>query len=117
MNAYVKYFDENIKYMNFSVNDEEILEKYNRVWDKIKNLFKKKFDSEKVYNNKCIKAKINLYYTNFYGDKTAIEGEHYTCFSVILVDSIVNVDKIYYLQIFLKECKYAVKKKKNDEYN
>ena len=25
--------------MNFSVNDEEILEKYNRVWDKIKNLF------------------------------------------------------------------------------
>ena len=33
-------------------------------------------------------------------------------FSVILLDSIVNVDKKYHLQIFLKEWKYAMKKKK-----
>ena len=49
--------------------------------------------------------------------KTPIEGEHCTCFSIILLDSIVNVDKKCYPQIFLKEYKYAVKKKKNDEYN
>ena len=98
--------------MNFLVNDEEILEKYNEIWDKIKNLFKEKFDSEPVYNDKYIKAKINLYDKNFYGNKTPIEGEHYTCFFVILLDSIVNVNKKYYPQIFLKECKYAVKKKK-----
>ena len=34
--------------MIFLVNDEEILEKFNRVWDKIKTLFKKKFDNEPV---------------------------------------------------------------------
>ena len=45
--------------MNFLVNDEEILEKYNEIWDKIKNLFKEKFDSKPVYNDKYIKAKIN----------------------------------------------------------
>ena len=58
MNAYVKYFDKYSKYMNFLVNDEEILEKYNEICDKIKNLFKKKFDSESVYNDKYIKPKM-----------------------------------------------------------
>ena len=39
--------------------------------------------------------------------------ERYTCLSVILLDSIfVNSDNSYYPQIFLEECKYAVKKKK-----
>ena len=37
----VKYFDENSKYRNFLVNDEEILEKYNKIWNKIKNLSNK----------------------------------------------------------------------------
>ena len=39
--------------------------------------------------------------------------ELYTCLSVILLDPIfVNSDNSYYPQIFLEECKYAVKKKK-----
>ena len=39
--------------------------------------------------------------------------ERYTCLSIILLDSIfVNSDNSYYPQIFLEECKYAVKKKK-----
>ena len=41
----------------FLVNDEEILEKYNEIWDKIKSLFKKKIDSELVYNDIDIKLK------------------------------------------------------------
>ena len=74
-------------------------------------MFNKKFDSEPVYD-KYIKANTWYYLhdTNLYGNKTPIEGEHYTSFSVILVDSI-NVDKEYYPQIFSKECKYAVKRK------
>ena len=46
-----------------------------------------------MYNDKYIKAKINLHDTNLCGNKTPIEGENYTCFTVILLDSIVNVDK------------------------
>ena len=46
--------------MNLLVNDKEILEKYNEIWDKIKNMFGENFDSEPVYNDKYIKAKINL---------------------------------------------------------
>ena len=111
MNAYAKYFYKN-KCTNLVVNDKEILKKYNEIWDKIKNLFDKEFDSEPVYNNKYIKVEINLYNASFYGNKTPIGGEHYTCFSVILLDSIVNVDKKYHPQIFLNKCKYAIKKKK-----
>ena len=32
--------------------------------------------------------------------------------SVILLDSVINVDKIYYPQTILKQYKYAVKKEK-----
>lgn len=52
-----------------------------------------------MYNDKYVKAKMNLYDTNVYGNKTAIEGENFTCFSV---DSIIDVDKKHYPQIFLK---------------
>ena len=50
---------------------------------------------------------------NFYGNEMPKENERYTCLSVILLDLIfVNSDKEYYPQVFLKECKYAVKNKK-----
>ena len=48
------------------VNDKEVLEKYNEIWNKIKKLFGKELDSKPVYNYKYIKAKINLYNTNFH---------------------------------------------------
>ena len=83
------------------VNNNEILEIYNEIWNEIKNLFKKEFHSEPVYDDKYIKAKINPYKANVYGNKTTIERELYTCFSVILLYSIVNVDQKYHLQIFL----------------
>ena len=67
MNAYAKYFDKNSKYINLLVR--EILEKYNKIWNKIKSLFKKELNSEPVYNDKHIKIKIKIYndkvYTNF----------------------------------------------------
>ena len=42
---------------------------------------------------------------------TMKETERYTCLFVILLDSIINVDKKYYPQVFLIECKYAIKNK------
>ena len=40
-NGYVKYFDNNNKYMNLLVHDKKYLKKYNEIWDKISNLLKK----------------------------------------------------------------------------
>ena len=63
------------------------------MWNKIKNLFGKKSDSEPVHNDKYIKTKINSCNKNFHGNKIPIEDKHCTCFSVILLDSIVNAYK------------------------
>ena len=51
MSAYRKDFDET-KYMSFLIKDDELLEKYNEIWKKIKNNLKKEFDSELEYNEK-----------------------------------------------------------------
>ena len=63
-----------------------------------------------------MKTKINIYHNRinktFHGNKTTEDNECCTCLCVISLDSIVTVDKTSYPQIFLEECKYAVKKKK-----
>ena len=61
MNAYAKHVDENNKCINLLVNDKEILKKYSEIWNKIKGLIKKEFNSEPVYNDKYIKPKIKIY--------------------------------------------------------
>ena len=96
----------------FLVYDQEVLNKYNKIWDKIKDSFGKRLDSEPVYNDKYIKTKISLYSINFYDNKMLIEKKRYICLFVILLDSIfANLHKEYYSQIFLKECKYTVQNK------
>ena len=57
MNGYAKHFDKRDRYMNPLVNDKQVQEKYNVIWNIIKSLFKKEFDSEPVYNDKYIKSK------------------------------------------------------------
>ena len=54
----------------FTTNNNEFLENYNAIWEKISDLINKKFDSDPLYNNKYIKTKIGSYNndikTNFY---------------------------------------------------
>ena len=74
-----------------------------------------KFDSEPVYggNDKYIKTKIKSYEgrmnTNFQGKKIPKENTSYKCLSLIMLDSVIKVNKKY-PQTFLEECKYEIKK-------
>ena len=96
------------------MKDDELLEKYNEIWEKVKNSLKKDFDSEPVYNEKYLKAKIKSYNgkvnASFYNNKIPTEGFHFICLSVTLIDS-VRTGKNNYPQVFLQECKYFVNKK------
>ena len=70
-----------------------------------------------MYNDKYIKTKIKIYNdrvcTNFQHNKIPKDNEYCVCLSAILLDSIfVNSNEEYYLQILLKECKYAIKNRK-----
>ena len=55
-----KDFDET-KYVSFLIKDDELWEKYNVVWEKIKKSLEKEFDSELVYIEKYLKIKIKSY--------------------------------------------------------
>ena len=91
-NAYVNYFDKKSKYMNHLVRVEKVLQKYLKMYNKIKILIKKELKREPVYNDKYIKIKIKIYndkiYTNFQHNKIPKDNEHCACLSVILLDSI-----------------------------
>ena len=78
------------------------------------------FDSEPVYghNDKYIKTKIkiceNKKNTNFQGKEMPKENASYDYFSFIILNSVVRVNKKYYPETFLEECKYKIKKNKRD---
>ena len=106
MTAFVKYFDSNSKYTNLLVHDKELVKnimqlRYNAIWDKICNFFKKEFDSEPVHSDKYKNVKMSLYNVNFYGNEILRENKHYNCLSVIL-DSVVNVQHKYRETFFRK---------------
>ena len=105
MNAYRRDFDET-KHMSSLIKDDELLEKYIEIWEKVKNSFKKDFDSEPAHNEKYLKAKIKPYNgklgTNFHDNKIPKEGFQLICLSVILVDSTFRTGKNYYPQVFFK---------------
>ena len=56
MTAYRGDYDKT-KYMSFLIKNEELLEKHNKIWDKVSNSMKKGFDSKPVYSEKHIKTK------------------------------------------------------------
>ena len=40
MDGYIKYFDDGRKNMSFVMDDEKIYEKYNEIWEVVRNLEK-----------------------------------------------------------------------------
>ena len=56
--AYVKSYDRQTKWMYFLIEDDDLLEKYNTILDKVSADIKKEFDSEPVYNKNFLKNKI-----------------------------------------------------------
>ena len=77
-----------------------------------------KFDSEPVYgdNDKYIKTKIKIYgynvNTNFHRKKIPKEKTSCKCLSLIMLDSVIRVNKKHYPQTLLEECIYEIKKTK-----
>ena len=100
--------------MSFLMKDNEVWEKYEQIWDVIKNKLGNKFHSEPVSENKYLKAKVGEFggviKTNFLGNDMPKENMHYTCIACITIDSVLRIDKQNHPQVYLEECKYRVKK-------
>ena len=86
---------------------------------KIKKTLNIKFGNTPVYDEKCIKTKVKEFNvvvnTNVWGDNLPKEDVHHTYIASISIDSVAKIEKMNYLQVYLKECKYKIKKNKMSE--
>ena len=59
--------------MSFVIKDDDVLDKYNEIWKKIRNKLNTKFHSMPAYDEKYRKAKVRSFNcaikTNFLGDE------------------------------------------------
>ena len=76
--------------MYFLIENDNLLEKYNAIWDKVTADTKKQFDSNPVYNNKFLKTKIKFHgdeVTEFYDKKIPKVDFNHACLAVMSLDS------------------------------
>ena len=114
MNGYLKYFENRGKNMPFLIKNSEVWEKYEDIWDVIKNKLSIKFHSEPIYGNKYLKVKVREFdgsiKINLLGNNMPKGKTYYTCIACITIDSVLKMGKKNYPQVYLEECKYKVKK-------
>ena len=58
MTENIKYLENGGKNMSFVIKDDDVLDKYKEIWDKIKETLSIKFHSMPVFDEKYIKAKV-----------------------------------------------------------
>ena len=94
MSGYIKYFENGGKNMSFLIKDDEVWDKYHKIWDKIKDKLGIKFHSKPVYEYKYLKAKLinfnGVIKTNFLGNDIPKEDMHYTSIVCITIDSVLT---------------------------
>ena len=120
MSGCIKYFDDGGKNMSFVIDDTEIYEKYNEIWEVIRKLLKLKFTVSPIRDDKYIIAKLkifeNLNITTFTNNVIPEENTRYTCISAIDIDSVLKINKKSFPQAYLEQCKYKLKTRKRSRY-
>ena len=120
VDGYIKYFNDGGKNMSFATDDEKISEKYNKIWEVIRNLLKINFAVSPVRDDKYLVAKLKIFArinrTTFNNNSIPIERNHYICIPAIDIDSVLKINKSAYPQAYLEQCKYKLKKRKIVNY-
>ena len=70
--------------------------KYDKIWEVIKDILGINFYSEPVYEYKYLKVKVTesdaMIKTNFCGNNMPKENMRYTCIAYITIDSVLTID-------------------------
>ena len=88
--AHGKSYDDQTKWINFLIEDDDLLEKYNILWDKVTSDVKRELDSELLYDKSLLKTKIKSYgfkAVDFYDKEVPKTGSNHTYLAVINSDS------------------------------
>ena len=104
--------------MSFVTDDENIYEKYNKIWEVVRKLLKVKFTINPNRDDKYIIAKLKIFNgtnrTTFTDNIIPIEKNHYTCIPATDIDSVLKIEnKRAYPQAYLEQCKYKLMKRKS----
>ena len=82
MNGCIKYFENGVKNMFFMIKDDKVCDKYDKIWNVIKDKLGIKYHSEPVYEYKYLRIKVREFdgviKTNFLGNCVPKENMHYT---------------------------------------
>ena len=106
MSGYIIYFENSGKNTPFVIKDDNILDKYNKIWNNIKEKLSIKFHSKPVHDQTYIKVKVREFDgVIFLVDEIPKEKMHYTWIACIIIDSFIKMDKKKYPQVYLEECK------------
>ena len=96
MSGYINYFENSSKNMSFFIKDDEVRDKYDKMWDVSKNKLNIKFHSEPVYEYIYLKTKAREFNgeikTNFLNNDMPKENIHYSCTACIIIDSVINLN-------------------------
>ena len=121
MTGYLNNFKGGARKMSFFTTNNEFLERYTAIWEKISDLVNKKFNSDPIYNNKYIDTNIRSYSNDIITNLRNIDNKNnklpeknkpYKYVSLISLDSIIKFNKEYYPQTLLQECVYQLLNKK-----
>ena len=100
--------------MSYMIEDDKVQNKYDKIWNLIKDKVDITFHSEPVYEYKYLRTKVrevdSLIKTNFLGNGVPKGNMHYACIACISNDSVMKMGKKHFPQVYLEECKYKTKK-------
>ena len=97
MNGYIKYFDSGEKNMSSLIKNNKVWEKYEEIWNVLKNKLSIKFNSEPIYENKYLKGKVREFdgdiKTNILSNGLQKENTYYASIACITIDSVLKMNK------------------------
>ena len=103
MSGYIKSFENGSKNMSSCIKNVEVWDKYDKIWDLIKNKLNIKFHRKLVY--KYLKSKVResngVIKTNFLNNGMPKEDLHYSCIACVTIDSVINLNKKKIIRNFI----------------
>ena len=100
--------------MSFVMKDDNVLDKYSKIWNKLIGELNIKFHNMPVYDEKYIKAKVREFNgvikTDFLGDEIPKESMHYNCIACITIDSVMRMGKKELFTTLFRRMEIQIKK-------